>query len=60
MKVKLLFAQGMEPIITCCEVRLGVNWPLEGLKVMLEPLMPEGANQLRFPDELSLTVTAQV
>ena len=60
MKVKLLSAQGIEAIVTCCEDRLGVSRPLEGLNVMLLLQIPVEANQLRFPGELSLTVTAQV
>lgn len=60
VKVKLLFAQGIEAIVTCCEVMPDESWPLGGLKVMLVPPIPDGANQFRFPGVLSLTVTAQV
>jgi hypothetical protein len=57
MNVKLALPQGIDEMVTVCCGWLAVSWPLEGL---IDALVPVRANQLRFPDEVSPTVTVQV
>src|SRR5215469_5849269 len=47
-------------MVTVCCGWLVVSWPYEGLNDALVPPIPVGANQLRFPGEVSPTVTMQV
>src|SRR2546429_3857844 len=60
MNVKLALPQGIDEMVTCCCGWLVVSWPLGGLNDALVPPIPVGANQLRFPGEVSPTVTVQV
>ena len=52
-----MLLQGIEEMTTDCCVWLVVSWPLGGLN---DTLVPVGADQLRFPGEVSPTVTVQV
>ena len=60
MNVKLELLQGINEITTGCWVWLVVRWPFEGLNDIPVPPIAVGANQLRFPGELSPTFTLQV
>jgi hypothetical protein len=60
MNVKLALLQGIDEIVTICCGWFGVSWPFEGLIEALVPPIPTGANQLRFPGEVSPTITVQV
>ena len=52
-----MLLQGIDEMTTDCCVWLVVSWPLGGLN---DTLVPVGADQLRFPGEVSPTVTVQV